>query len=45
MVHTLSQYEYLYDFAEKEIDRLHNGMVSLSSASSEEYEEEAEDAK
>lgn len=40
MVHTLSQYEYLYDFAEKEIDRLHNGIGSLSSASSEEFEEE-----
>jgi len=35
MVHTLTQYEHLYDFAEKEIDRLHNGIGSLSSASSE----------
>lgn len=37
MVHTLSQYEFIYDFAEKEIGRLHNGIGSLSSASSEEF--------
>ena len=40
MVHTLTQYEYLYDFTEGEIDALHNGMASLSEASSEEMKEE-----
>ena len=36
MVHTLTQYEYLYDFAEAEIERLNKSITSLSSASSEE---------
>jgi hypothetical protein len=40
MVHTLTQYEHLYDFAEKEIDRKYNGIASMSSASSEEMDDE-----
>jgi hypothetical protein len=33
MVYTPSQYEYLYDFAEKEIDRLNNAIQNGSSGS------------
>lgn len=42
MVHTLSQYQFLYDFAEDQIERLHNGIPSMSSCSSEEMKEEEE---
>ena len=35
MVHTLSQYEYLYDFCEKEIQKMIKGIPTLHSDSSE----------
>ena len=40
MVHTLAQYEYLYSFAEREIEKLHNGLDMCSADSESEGEME-----
>lgn len=40
MVKNLTQYEYLYEFAEERIMNLQTGMTSLSEGSDEETEKE-----
>ena len=35
MVHTSSQYEFIYEFAEQEITKLHNGVSGFGSESGE----------